>query len=166
MAKVQSFPAGYIALLGIKDGQNPFQSADFITPVVSLDTFYLAAAIDSASTATAGATNNGDFASVDVPAGEAWRLLALSGNVLNATAPLANVRIGLQVLDPRNFSSTCIHRFEAPIAAVTDTLHDGIPFPQPIVVPPGTRLRAQLLCDLGAATIELQCRVLFQRLTV
>lgn len=166
MSKLQTIPAGYLSLLGIKDGGNPSQAADFVQPVISLDTFYLATQVDSVVGVLSGATNVGDAATVTVPPGEAWRLLTLGGNCHSVSAPAANIRMTLALLEPRNLQSMPVFTHEAEVVAAGDAIQFGVPFPQPIVVPPGTILRNQLLNDLGAVTFTIEVRAMFQRLIV
>lgn len=167
MAVLQSIPAGYLSLLGIKQGSNPGQAADFVQPVVSLDTFYLATAIDSLRSALVGATNEGDQASLTVPSTEAWRLLAVGFNVNAFSAAAAAVRVAVQLVDPRGgFPVSVMDPMDKAIAATTDAVFSGILFPQPVVVPPGTVIRSYLLNDLGAVTCTLMVTALFQRFTV
>lgn len=166
MATVQSIPSGYLSLLGIKDGQNPGQSADYITPTVAVDTFYLATAVDSARNQLVGATNEGDQASLTVPSSEAWRLLAVGFNTTSVSGA-ATIRVTVQLIDPRGGFPVSVDDF-APVvvAAAGDAQFSGVLFPQPVVVPPGTVIRSYLLNDLGAVTCTLHVTALFQRFIV
>lgn len=166
MAVIQSIPAGYLSLLGVKQGQNPGGAADFVQPVVSLDTFYLATSIDSARAASVGVSTEGSQAALTVPSTEAWRLLALGYNVINASAA-TSVRVGLQIIEPRTGLPVAVFPADnVAIAAAGDSIFSGQLIPQPVVLPPGTVLRSYLGNALGAVTIDLHVVALFQRFTV
>lgn len=165
MAIVQSLPTGYLSLLGIKQGNNPGQSADFVQPVLSVDTFYLATNLASSRVITNLATNVGDSAINLIPTGEAWRLLAVSADVTDVTGPIT-IDVSLMVIDRSTGIGVTIGNFRQSIAAVGDIARIGVSFPQPVVLPPGTMLRSYLNNDLGAETVSLSNVVLFQRLVV
>lgn len=166
MAVLQSIPSGYLSLLGIKAGANPGQAADFVQPVLAVDPFYLASAINSLLVTTAGATNVGDNAIITIPSGETWRLLSLGGDAFAFSAPAPEVRFSLQVLEPTNRVTAPIFSWSDVITAATDLSQNGVLFPQPVAFPPGTVFRLSLLNDLGAVTCTIGVRAMFQRLVV
>lgn len=76
-------PAGYLSWLNLQvEGRNPALVAELLQPVIDISDLYLAARNNTATT-TANVTNSGDMARIAVPAGELWRVLAIS-----ATLPL------------------------------------------------------------------------------
>jgi hypothetical protein len=166
VAILQSIPTGFLSLLGIKTGSNPNQSADFVQPVLSLDTFYLATSIDMGQALTALNTNVGDRAELTIPSGQAWRVLALSSLILVPSAP-AIIRLTTAIVNPTLPNAVgVLPGFDVNIAAANDTAENGIALPQPIVFPTGTIFRTELMNDLGAVTVTLGIRALFQRLVV
>lgn len=167
MAVVQSIPSGYLSLLGIKQGTNPGQAADYVTPTVALDTFYLATAIDSERATAVGVNAEGSQATLTVPSTEAWRLLAVSFNVVNVSAPATVVMVSIQISEPTSgFPVAVMPEVQSQAGAAGDSIFSGICFPQPVVVPPGTTIRSYLNSSIAPVTIDLHICALFQRFTV
>lgn len=163
--KVQAFPAGLLAQLGmVGTGQNPNTLMDSVQGVLELGAYYLAPLLTAASGQLAGATNVGDGSPIiTVPAGEVWRVIGISQNKTLEAGANVVVRLNAVIRIPGALNMPVMQTTDT-LVAVGDQCNEGIMLPQPHVATPGSTFQCVLQNDLGAATCGIGCRVAFQRL--
>ena len=124
-------------LLTQQQGKNPAELGDLLLPVLELGHFYETDRIKTKG-ATITATTINSNATIEIPAGEAWKVYGFSVRGTFATVD-QEVRVGFRISNIAGgeiLESESI-RFEA--FGATDQFGNGIMFPQPIIYPSGAK---------------------------
>lgn len=165
---INQYPFGLLGLLDSKDYGNTPRGlfADGVQPTIDLRPFY-SASIQLTSTTDSQAAKQavGDAATVTVPSGEAWELIAAMAVVNTGTAAaVASWQLALQPPSPAGSVALAVHD---PIAITNAAQSLNLPWTAPpgLIVGPGTQFLNQLLLAM-ATTVTLVCRVVYRPLKV
>lgn len=164
--RIQRVPPGYLSFLAMRGtGVAPTEAPDQLQPVVNLEHLYVAGDLVSVETVAGALANAGDSAQVNIPQGEAWRVVAFGYSVTySAIGGVGSVAI--RVSAPGSLSVPIGSRDRFVATATTDRFDNGVLVPQPWVLIPGSRIQATLQEAVGTGTVTLTMRVLFHRLRV
>lgn len=165
-SKIQRRPGGFLSTLGIKGtGQNPIDVLDDVRGTFDLTPHYISNDLEIVQESTAAPIQNvNDGINVEVPAFEAWRILALSGEGFNTTVGdvikfFVGVRFSGQGQHVRVFNLPLTQTF------ANERFPIGGFVPYPIVLPGGSNVRAQLSIT-SAFTLDLRVTALIQRMRI
>lgn len=164
---IQKQPSGLLSLLGlIGKGTYPRGLADEVRPVVSIGDFYASADLRTDQTVVTLQQTAGDRADLDVPAGEAWYMLGISGSVASFSAagdsPIARLSMRPPAGNP-TFTLTSNDHVPPTVAATTDVFDLVHFFPQRFIALAGTQFSIVLARTI-VATATIRVRALFHRL--
>jgi hypothetical protein len=159
--RIQSRPRGFLAALGLKSsGQNPPSMLDEVRPGFDMGAHYLSGfeggSVDSQPLAAVG-----DSVEIFVPQGKVWIPIALHYGPIKGTGSLAQPSRFMCSMQLGGVSVVLhSHTTTTSQNAAGDSALDGFVFPELIVLPPGTRFKAEA-ADLGAlvATMTIQLAV-------
>lgn len=139
--KIQTPAFGFLSALGLKSsGQQPFESEPNLTNVYNMNEFYDSGLITTFSQSQAGVQVVGDSVTATVPAGKAWRLIALQTS-MSALAVNDDIRIGFAI----RWRGNTIRIGSTPWfqnVAAGDLPSWGFIVPQPVVLLAGTGILA------------------------
>lgn len=156
---IQRVPLGILQWLGLRNaGDQPRELMTQVRPIVDTTAFYAAQDMTQITQTDAATLTVGQGSFVDVPAGEAWLVLALGG--LWSTFTAGSVfRAGLHLGFQPNLVP--VYQMEVALTAVatTEARLAFVP-PQPLILPPGSRLGTVLLQSMAATAVP-QTRVLY-----
>lgn len=163
---IQSVPRGLLSLLGIKStGVNPARLPDDVLAVVDVTAHY--GDIASSTASQAGIAAAGTIIEIENgggsnPVGVAWRLLAVGYTVetFSAAGVVASIGVTLQPTGGVLVPLLEQVRYTAPAGFAAYRVDNGIPMPQPIVLPPGSKLRF-LVNETPGGSFALTARALF-----
>lgn len=164
MENIQRIPAGLINLLGIVGtGQGQQQLSDTLFPMIDAEPYYQARFLEVVNNAVGALSVPGDGAQVDVPADEFWYVGWLAGTI---SSGLANQRcslaIGFQIPAGGILQVVAATEQDHVVTTASDQVRIGARVG--IVLPPSSRLRAQLLSSVTAGTVSVQINATIQRL--
>lgn len=167
MPAIQKQPAGLLQLLGIYgEGRNPSDMHSTVQPVVDLGDLYAGADLVSQVQNLAGAQTVGDASTLEVPAGEAWYMLCLSGQ-LSTWSGVGDVSgLRLTVRPPRGTEGVPVINADTvfpTVAAVGDRFDRAFWFPTRWIALAGTQF-SSVYQFTTVATCTMRTRALFHRL--
>lgn len=161
--RIQRVPPGYLSFLGLRGtGNNPSEVSDFVQPVLDLEYLYVAQDLAVEVATTAGVNAPGGAATLEVPAGEAWRIVAISAQLATVlVGDVFNVSIGF-ALSSAGLIVQCANPPRIVATAAAQTMTGGLFIPQRFMLPAGHTIIARLEEAVGNAS-SLSVVALFQR---
>lgn len=164
---VQTYPLGFLSLLTAKvTGDTPRDLGGEVTPSLEMFEFFAAQlGLTSSSADSLAQTVAGSGATVTIPQGECWEIIAIQASAANGAAAL-DVQMHARV-SPVNSAlpSVILATARATLSANVNGVHAIFAPSRPLIFPPGTRVIAQLGGTVGTA-VDLTCRVLYRPLPV
>ena len=161
--EVQTAPLGLLGFLGAKvGGITPRDLLQTISPGLDLFEFLASTlGLTSSNSDSLGQTVAGSGATVTVPVAEAWEVICAQASAANGAAAL-DVQMHVR-LSPANSSlpSVIVATVRQTLSANVNGVHALYTPSRPLILPPGTRVIAQLGGTLGTA-VDLTCRVLYR----
>jgi len=161
---IQRVPVGVLQFLGLRNGgETPKTFGSEVLPILDTTPFYAAEDLQQTIQTDAATNVAGSGSFVDVPAGEAWLIVAVGGIWSTFTAGSvfrAAIHLGFQ---PNLVPVATMEQSVTISAGATDQFR--IPFvpPQPLVLPSGCRIGTVLLQSM-ANNATPQTRVLYMPL--
>lgn len=169
MSDIQTWPVGLLSKLNLKATSPPRVLSDTVLGTVNLDRNYAARNIITQEFNVAGVSAVGQAAgaTLTVPAGEAWDVIAVGG-VLSTPSAIGTVLCGRVALFPPSGNSVTLARIESyTTTAASDVNENGLMLPQPLIVPPGFSFFTALMRPTGGATTcTVTVRVMYVPLVV
>lgn len=163
---IQRVPAGLLSFLGLRgQGVNPRELADQVLGVLNLEHLYVAPDLIS-TTVTSPAVAAVTALDMSVPAGEAWRIIAI-GIVIHPSAAAAVMNVSLGITAPGGQTTPISVPYRRVATDATERLDYGVLIPQPFVAMPGTIFSGIVEeAPGGATTLAATLRVTYHRLKV
>lgn len=159
MAIIQQPATGYLHALGLfTTGANPREVSEFVQPVMPMTPFYMARHLVGATNATASQLI-GDQTDVAPAPNRGWWLCSVQGG-LGPVAAGEQCRVALMIVTNNNNSIRIGVSDMMTAVAANAQLTLGVTLPQPILLPSGFRVRAEIQDVNVAAARLLNCAVL------
>lgn len=164
--KVQKQASGMLDALGITSGGVNLDGLDEVMRgVMDLSANYMSTNIATANDQVLNATTFADTATVTVPAGQSWRLIA-QGYTAGGFSIGTEVEIAMDMVPGQGGLAvpTIIQQPKRVAATANEAVNSGVLFPMPIVVNSGAAFRAFLRSPSVVGSIDLTLVVAFHRL--
>lgn len=168
---LQKVPFGVLGALDLKTlGLNPTLFGDRVQPVIEVFDNYLAPQVEVVNAIEAAAQALGDFAMLQIPAGECWRILGANAAVRLNTGTDTDDPLNLTVhVRPTQNVNASLRLFGESFGIIATMVGPAV-FScggqvDRLLMPPGAQLYAQLDTAVSAAS-QLVVSALIQRIPV
>lgn len=163
--RIQRVPNGYLSLLGmVGSGETPKVTPDFLQPTIDIEPYFSADRVETLIDSTTGASVVADNASLVVPNGEIWRMVAMGGRATySLVGGIANIQLLYATPSGPTVIPLTVGKRQVAVAA-TDVCDIGFVFPMPLILVAGSELRLRLNEPVTTGTVNLTVSAIFNRL--